>query len=131
VTGSYGEPDNAALLVSLNQLALVRLASVDQPNTVGVVSSRMALEPAPGKEGERVMVSADGPAQPDDYVAITVLGAAQVRVQAGEAIQSGQRLTVSDTPGQASALRTVDVAGPTFGQPRVSKSWREDSVSRE
>jgi hypothetical protein len=82
----------------------------------------MALEPAPGKEGERVMVSTDGPAQPGDYVAITVLGAAQVKVQAGAAIQAGQRLTISDTPGQARALSRVqiegvkvDESGPTLG----------------
>jgi hypothetical protein len=54
--------------------------------------------------------------------AITVLGVAQVKVQASEAIQPGQRLTAADTPGFARALRTVQVegvsvdeSGPTLG----------------
>ena len=97
-------------------------ANAERANVVGVVSSRMALQPAPGKDGEQVMHSTDGPAQPGDYVAITVLGVAQVRVQEGAAIQPGQRLTVADTPGHARALRTVQVegvqvdeSGPTLG----------------
>ena len=68
------------------------------------------------------MRSAQGVAQPGDYVAITVLGVAQVQVQAGEAIQPGQRLAVADTPGHARAMRTVQVegirvdeSGPTLG----------------
>ena len=96
---------------SLDHLARVRLATDEQANVVGVVSSRMALQPLPGKDGEQVLRSVAGSAQAGDYVAITVLGAPQVKVQAGEAIEAGQRLTVSDTPGQARALRTVQVDG--------------------
>ena len=103
-------------------LAQVRLAGAAASNVVGVVSSRMALTPLPGGDGEQVMRSAQGAAQPGDYVAITVLGVAQVKVQAGEAIQPGQRLAVADTPGHARAMRTVQVegirvdeSGPTLG----------------
>lgn len=93
------------------RLVLVRLASADLANIVGVVSGRMALQPLPGKAGVEEMRSVDGPARPGDYVAITVLGVAQVKVQAGETIQPGQRLTAADTPGFARALRTVQVEG--------------------
>jgi hypothetical protein len=96
---------------SLNRLALMTLANAEHANVVGVVSSRMAIQPAPGKGGEQVMHSTVGPAQPGDYVAITVLGVAQVKVQDGEAIQPGQRLTAADMPGYARALRTVQVEG--------------------
>lgn len=96
---------------SLNRLAQVRLATVEQANIVGVVSSRMALQPLPGKDGEQALHSVGGPAQPGDYVAITVLGAAQVKVQADAAIQPGQRLTAAETPGQVRPLRTVRVEG--------------------
>jgi hypothetical protein len=96
---------------SLGRLALMTLANTERANVVGVVSSRMALQPAPGKEDEQVMHSTDGPAQPGDYVAITVLGATQVKVQDGEAIQPGQRLTVSTTPGQARALQSKLIEG--------------------
>ncbi len=107
---------------ALNRLALMTLANTERTHVVGVVSSRMTLQPAPGKDGEQVMHSTDGPARPGDYVAITVLGVAQVKVQDGEAIRPGQRLTVSATPGHARALRTVQVedvsvdeSGPTLG----------------
>lgn len=43
--------------------------------------------------------------------AITVLGVAQVKVQDGEAIQPGQRLTVSATLGQARALQSKVIEG--------------------
>jgi len=104
------------------RLAQVRLAGAAASNVVGVVSSRMALTALPDGDGDQVMRSAQGVAQPGDYVAITVLGVAQVQVQAGEAVQPGQRLTVSATPGHARALRTVQVegvrvdeSGPTLG----------------
>ena len=54
--------------------------------------------------------------------AMACLGVAQVKVQAGEAIRAGQRLTVADTSGHARALRTVEIegvevdeSGPTLG----------------
>jgi hypothetical protein len=54
-----------------------------------------------------------------------------VKVEAGAAIQPGQRLTAADTPGHARALRTVQVAGvrvdesgPTLG---VALETVEDS----
>ena len=107
---------------SLDRLAMVRLAGSEVTNVVGVVSSRMALQPLPGKEGVEDLRSVAGPAQPGDYVAITVLGVVQVKVQATETIQPGQRLTAADTPGHARALRTVQVegirvdeSGPTLG----------------
>ena len=107
---------------SHNRLARVHLAGVDQANIVGVVSGRMALQPLPGGEGDQDLRSVAGPAHPGDYVAITVLGVAQVKVQAGEAIRAGQRLTVADTSGHARALRTVEIegvevdeSGPTLG----------------
>lgn len=107
---------------SVNRLAQVRLATAEQGNLAGVVSSRMALQPLPGKGGAQELRSVDGAAQPGDYVAITVLGATQVKVPAGTIIQPGQRLTVAVTPGQARTLRTVqingvklDEAGPSLG----------------
>jgi len=96
---------------SHNRLAQVHLAGVDQANIVGVVSGRMVLVPLPGGEGEQDLRSVAGPAHPGDYVAITVLGVAQVKVQAGGAIRAGQRLTVADTSGHARALRTVEIEG--------------------
>lgn len=112
---------------------MVRLAGGTFTNVVGVVESRMALTQKPSHtptaEGEtrtetppNELRSVDGPAQAGDYVAIIVLGAAQVKVQADEAIQAGQRLTIADTPGRARAQRTVQVegvkvdeSGPTLG----------------
>ncbi len=86
-----------------NPLAQVRLATPEQANVVGVVHSRMALQPAPGKVGEEVLRSVDGPAQPGDYVAVTVLGAVQVKLQAGTTAQPGQRVTL----GAHGAVRTL------------------------
>jgi hypothetical protein len=96
---------------SHERLALVGLAGGETANVVGVVSSRMALQPLPGKGGQEELHGVAGPARPGDYVAIIVLGVAQVKVQDGAAIQPGQRLTPADTPGTARALRTVQVEG--------------------
>ena len=52
--------------------------------------------------------SADGSAQPGDYVALTVLGVAQVRVDPDADIQPGQRLTAANG-GKARALGTIKV----------------------
>jgi hypothetical protein len=77
----------------------------------------MALTPEPQHEDEQRqepildLRSAEGPAQPGDYVALTVLGVVQVKVQDGAAIQPGQCLTAADTSGHARALRAVQVEG--------------------
>lgn len=92
-------------------LAQVRLATAEQGNVVGVVHSRMALTPLPGKQGEQDLRSVDGPARPGDYVAVTVLGAALVKVDPAVAVTVGQRLTVAETAGHARPLRTVQVEG--------------------
>jgi hypothetical protein len=96
-------------------LALVHLADTTIANgIVGIVEGRMALAPKPQHEDEQrqepvlELRSAEGPAQPGDYVAITVLGVAQVKVQAGEAIQPGQRLTVAAN-GRTRPVGTVKV----------------------
>lgn len=97
---------------SVVPLAQVRLASGEQANVVGVVHSRMAWTPLPGleKEGEFDLRSVEGPAKPGDYVAVTVLGAAQVRVQPGAVLQPGQRVTVG-TGGTVRALQTRTLDG--------------------
>ncbi len=121
-----------ALPGSLERLAVVGLAGGEAANVVGVVSSRMALQPLPGKGGQEELHSVAGPAQPGDTVAITVLGVAQVQVEQGAALQPGQRLVAAATPGHARALRTVQVAGvrvdesgPTLG---VALETVEDSM---
>lgn len=95
---------------SVVPLTQVRLAGGEQANVVGVVHSRMARTPLPGleKEGEFDLRSVDGPAQPGDYVAITVMGAALVKVQDGEALQPGQRVTTG-AHGAVRALGTLTV----------------------
>jgi hypothetical protein len=94
------------------RLALVRLATSDSfTGIVGVVEGRMALASRTAETSTQDLRSVDGPARPGDYVAITVLGVAQVKVQDGAAIQPGQRLTAADTPGTARTLRTVQVEG--------------------
>ena len=99
-------------------LALVRLAdTISATGIVGVVEGRMALTAQPQREGEEDAVpvmelrSAEGPAQPGDYVALTVLGVAQVKVQDGASIQPGQRLTASEVAGTVRALRTETLNG--------------------
>lgn len=87
-----------------NRLAQVHLAAPGSANVAGVVDSRMALEPLPGKAGEMVLHSVAGPAQPGDYVAITVMGATQVRLQPGATVQPGERVTV----GERGAARPLD-----------------------
>ncbi len=98
------------------RLPQVRLATTEVANVVGVVSGRMALRPAPGKEGVEILLSAEGPAQPGDYVAITVLGLAQVKVDGAAPVAAGQRLTVAATPGRARTLRSVEVEGITLDE---------------
>ena len=101
-------------------LPLVRLAGANWNGVVGVVEGRLALTPVPqpdGEEGQRLeWRSAEGPARPGDYVALTVLGLARVKVDAGQgAIQPGTRLT-SGAGGWARALKTVVVEGVTLAE---------------
>lgn len=106
---------------------LVRLASNTFTGVIGVVESRLVMTPGSIQVplqanesttglGTAVLRYAGGPAQAGDYVAITVLGAAQVRVDARAVIEAGQRLTVGSQPGHARALRTVTVDGVTLDE---------------
>jgi hypothetical protein len=95
-------------------LPLVRLAdAISNSGVIGVVESRMVWEVAPGKEaeGEMSMHSAEGPAQPGEYVSLVVYGIAQVRVAPTIQIAPGDRLTSSDLAGLARPLMTQDVNG--------------------
>jgi hypothetical protein len=98
-------------------LPQVRLADGRTWNgVIGVVESRMALEPSPGREEEEedtlVLHSVSGPAQAGDYVALTVLGVAQVKVDASAVdIAPGGRLTAADLAGHARGLRTESLNG--------------------
>ncbi len=112
---------------------LVRLAGGTFTNVVGVVESHLALtqkpshpQPAEGEPRTEALAfelrSVAGLAQAGDYVAITVMGAAQVKADDAASIEAGQRLTVAETPGHARVLRTVQVegvkvdeSGPTLG----------------
>lgn len=97
-------------------LPLVRLAAADWNGIVGVVEGRLALSPVPqpgAVEGEPRLElrSAEGPAPPGEYVALTILGVSRVKVDVGQGIiQAGTRLT-SDTGGRARALKSVAVEG--------------------
>lgn len=95
-------------------LPSVVLADAENFNgVIGVVSSRMIWAPAPGKqdEGAMAMQSAPGAAQPGEYVALTVMGVAQVNVDPAAPIAPGDRLTASSLPGSARALLQRQVEG--------------------
>lgn len=117
---------------SLTQLVQVRPAD-GTAGIVGVVEGRLQAQPAPGKEGVTILHSVAGPAKAGDTVAIKVLGVAQARVQTGEAVQPGQRVTVGQQ-GTVRALQTRVVDGmvvsegaPTIGvaltQPDGGRVW--------
>lgn len=110
---------------SANQWVQVRAAD-GKTGVIGVVASRMELQPAPGKEGLMILQSVAGPAKPGDYVAITVIGPAQVKAQAGTAIRPGQRVTV-DPSGAARALQTRTLEGMEVseGAPTLGVALRE------
>jgi hypothetical protein len=99
---------------------LVRLAGAGG-GVVGVVEGRMVLMDIPSPEGVEVparapeLRSAEGPARAGDYVALTVLGVAQVKVGAEAGIPAGTRLTAGDR-GLARALETVVVDGVTLAE---------------
>jgi hypothetical protein len=95
-------------------MPLVRLAdATTYSGVIGVVKSRMVWEAAPGKEaeGEMSMHSADGPAQPGEYVSLIVFGIAQVKVEPTIQISPGDRLTASNLAGMARPLMKQDVNG--------------------
>lgn len=98
---------------SLQPLPLVTLANGAEAGVIGVVESRMVWEVAPGKEaeGEMSLHSAAGPAEPGDYVSLTVMGVAQVKVDPAAAIAAGDRLVAADLPGLARALQTRQLDG--------------------
>jgi len=99
---------------SATPIPLVQLAdSVTNNGVIGVVESRMVWEVAPGKEaeGEMSMHSAEGPAQPGEYVSLVVYGIAQVRVDPAFQITPGERLTSSEFAGMARSLKTRDIDG--------------------
>ncbi|MCA9999942.1 MAG: hypothetical protein KDE56_29465, partial [Anaerolineales bacterium] len=102
---------------SPTMLPLVRPADPTAwAGVVGVVESRMVLEPPAGKEDNSDLVfhSVAGAAQPGDYVALMVYGVAQVKVAETAVIQTGQQLTLAEVAGTARALRTVQVDGVTL-----------------
>jgi hypothetical protein len=97
-----------------NSLPLVRLADPENfSGVIGVVNSSMVWEVAPGKEaeGEMSMHSTDGPAQPGDYVSLTIYGIAQVKMDPNAVITAGDRLTASSVSGTARPLRTETLNG--------------------
>jgi hypothetical protein len=99
---------------STNSLPLVRLADAETfSGVIGVVNRRMVWEVAPGKEaeGEMSMHSTDGPAQPGDYVSLTLFGGAHVKVDPNTVIAPGDRLTASSVAGTARPLRTETLNG--------------------
>ncbi|MBI5473294.1 MAG: DUF2190 family protein [Ignavibacteriae bacterium] len=101
---------------SQSSLPLVRLADNKQfAGVVGVVKSRMVWEAAPGKD-EMSMHSVAGPAQPGDYVALTVMGVAQVKVDPSAPISVGQRLTAAEVAGSVRPLKTREVDGMTVSE---------------
>ena len=109
VTGA-GEPipgSTAALPL------VVRADSSVNTGVIGVVQSRMLFDVAPGKEaeGEMSMHSAEGSAQPGEYVALVVYGVIELRVDTASPISAGDRLTASSLPGMARALLSQQLNG--------------------
>ncbi|MBK9229762.1 MAG: hypothetical protein IPO15_02480 [Anaerolineae bacterium] len=101
-------------------LPQVQAAAGAPGGVIGVVEGRLALtaRPRPASAlGESAAQAselhrAEGPAQPGDYVALTVAGAARVKVSAADGpVTVGQRLTVADLAGRARALRTRTLDG--------------------
>jgi len=93
---------------------LVRLADAATYNgVIGVVKSRMVYEVAPGKEaeGEMSMHSAEGAAQPGEYVSLVVYGVAQMKIDPGATIMPGERLTASEQAGRARPLQKQEING--------------------
>lgn len=100
-------------------LPQVQAAAGAPGGVIGVVEGRLVLtdRPRPASAlGESAAQAselhrAEGPAQPGDYVALTVVGAARVKVSAAAGPMTvGQRLTAANLPGHARGLasRTLD-----------------------
>ena len=100
-------------------LPQVQAAAGAPGGVIGVVEGRLVLtdRPRPASAlGESAAQAselhrAEGPARPGDYVALTVVGAARVKVSAAAApVTVGQRLTAANLPGHARGLasRTLD-----------------------
>jgi hypothetical protein len=92
---------------------VVGATAENNAGVMGVVKSRMVWQLAPGKEDEGAMSmqSASGAAKPGEYVALTVLGVTQVKVDPGAVIAPGDRLTAGSLPGSARALLKREVEG--------------------
>jgi hypothetical protein len=92
------------------------VAAADDPTRealIGVVGSRMALLPQPGKVGEDAVAlqSVSGIAQPGDYVAVIVQGVARVRIDPDFEVESGEHLTSAGLAGHARPLARRTIAG--------------------
>jgi len=97
-------------------LPLVRQADALSFNgVIGVVSSRMLWKLAPGKEAEGAMSmqSAEGAAQPGEYVSLVIYGVAEVNVDPDAVISTGGRLTASSLAGTARPLASQVINGMT------------------
>ncbi|MCP5097404.1 MAG: hypothetical protein GY943_17810 [Chloroflexi bacterium] len=94
------------------RIPLVQAANETTANgIIGVVEGRMVLTTVPMTKGAdanqpTAFHSTEGAAQAGDYVALTVFGIAQVRVDSQASIQPGQRLTAAALPGVVRPLRT-------------------------
>ena len=97
---------------------VVRADSAVNNGVIGVVQSRMLYDVAPGKEseGEMSMHSADGPAQPGEYVALVVYGVTEVKVDNSSPISAGDRLTASTIAGSARSLLSQQINGMTVSE---------------
>jgi hypothetical protein len=95
-------------------MPLVRLADATTFNgVIGVVESRMVYEVAPGKEaeGEMSLHSAEGAAQPGEYVSLVIYGVAQIKIDPNTSFTAGERLTASDQAGRARPLQKQEING--------------------
>ena len=103
--------------------SVVPAAQPDRLGVIGVVRSRMALLPKPGKEGADAVAleSVPGTAAPGDFVALTVRGVTLVRAEGAGPIEAGQRLTLAEVDGTVRPLRTRSLDGMevTEGTPVV------------
>jgi hypothetical protein len=98
----------------LDRIPLVHAAVNEKGDgIIGVVDTRMAFKPAPGKEGDDALVlhSAEGSASPGDYVSLVVSGVAEVRIDPEVSIRAGERLTASEMAGRARGLKTQKLNG--------------------
>ena len=113
----------------------MRLATADEfTGLIGVVQSRMAWEPAPGKE-EYSLHSTAGPAKSGDYVALIIYGVAQVKVAPGSRIAVGDRVTASDRAAPCAKLQTRNIDGmvvsesaPTIGIALAAPTKDQDTI---